>query len=376
MNQNMPMQLPEAVFQFGTGKFLRCFADLFIHEANQTTRPVGRIAVLQSTGTARAKTFHRQGGRYHAAIRGLERGRRIDRTVEVCSVSRALTAAEDWEEVLALGRCESLQAIVSNTTEAGYALEPGDLPDHRPPQSFPAKLLLLLQARYESGGRGVAVLPCELLENNAERLIGLVLDQARSWDLSEDFMSWLREECSWHNTLVDRIVSAPKDDDPLAAADPLFAVAEPFAQWLIEGSPPVPGLVEHPAVQLVEQIAPYHLRKVRILNGAHTALVAKAIPLGITTVREAVSDAEIGRWLNTLLFEEIVPVLEGRTDDPAQFARDTLERFANPFLEHRLADIALHHEVKVKTRLAPTYEEFQRQFGRVPGLLHELLSAP
>lgn len=371
----MPEPLAETVLQFGTGKFLRCFADLFIHEANQGGRPIGRVVALQSTGTDRAAMLNRQGGRYHVAVRGLEQGRRVDRIVRVESIGRALTAAEDWPEVLAAGRCESLRVIVSNTTEAGFALQPEEpLPGNTPPRSFPAKLLWLLQARHASGCGGVTILPCELLDANGERLRDLVLRQARQWRLPEALTDWIRFECSWHNTLVDRIVSAPPADDPLAASDPLFAVAEPFALWLIEGRPGVPGWPGHPAVQLVERLAPYTLRKVRILNGAHTALVAKAQPLGFETVRRAVADPQINAWLRALLFEEIVPTLHGRTEDPEQFARDTLERFANPFLEHRLADIALHHEVKLQTRLLPTRDEFRRRFGRSPQRLETLLS--
>lgn len=365
----------ETVLQFGTGKFLRCFADLFVHEANRTDAPVGQVVVVQSTAAQRAGAFNQQDGRYHVAVRGLEDGHRVDRMIEVDSVSRALAARDHWQQVLDVGRGGSLQAIISNTTEAGFALDPEE-PQHGdgPPRSFPAKLLSVLMARHASGGPGVTVLPCELLDSNADRLLGLVLEQAGRWNLTESVADWIRSECSWHNTLVDRIVSAPSDDDPLTAEDPLFAVAEPFALWLIEGSPALPGLVDHPAVQLVDELGPYALRKVRILNGAHTALVAKAMPAGFQTVRQAVLDPQIGAWLNRLLFEEIVPTLKGRTEGPGQFARDTLQRFANPYLEHRLADIALHHDVKLQTRLAPTVNEFRDRFGRVPELLNALLS--
>jgi tagaturonate reductase len=150
-------------------------------------------------------------------------------------------------------------------------------------------------------------------------------------------------------------------------------VAEPFALWLIEGPAEVRGLVDHPAVECVEDIRPYSLRKVRILNGAHTALVAKAMPAGFETVRAAVEDPEMGTWLKALMFEEIVPTVDDRTEGAEQFARATLERFANPFLEHRLADIALHHETKLQTRLVPTRDEFRTRFGRSPKLLDEVL---
>lgn len=369
----MNADFPEAVLQFGTGKFLRGFADLFVHQANQGEQPAGRVVVLQSTGTETAAAFTRQGCCYHVAIRGLEAGRRVDEVVEVQSVSRALAAARDWDEVLGLATSPSLSTIISNTTEAGYALDDSDAPGDAPPRSFPAKLLRVLEARCEAGLPGLAILPCELLEDNAERLRELVLRQAASWGIAEATTHWLHTSCRWHNTLVDRIVSAPKPDDPLARDDPLLAVAEPFALWLIDGEPDVPGLSGHPAVRAVDALGPYYLRKVRILNGAHTALVAKALPLGFQTVREAVEDPAIGAWLRRLMFEEIVPVVADRTDGAEDFARATLERFANPFLDHRLADIALHHEVKLKTRLAPTYEEYRARFGQAPSLLDELL---
>jgi tagaturonate reductase len=112
---------------------------------------------------------------------------------------------------------------------------------------------------------------------------------------------------------------------------------------------------------------------VRILNGAHTALLIRAWPKGFEIVRDAVNDKELGPWLNDLLVEEIVPVLEGRCDNPSGFAKDVLDRFRNPFLQHRLVDISQHHDAKVKVRLVPSYEEYRTRFGREPARLAELL---
>jgi tagaturonate reductase len=365
----------ETVLQFGTGRFLRAYADLFIHERNESCAAAHGVVAIQSTGSERARQFNASGGSYHVAVRGLTEGRQVDRVVEVRSVRRAISAQEDWQAVLSLARSEPLELIVSNVTEAGYALDPADGLRATPPRSFPAKLTAVLAARFEAGLLGPTILPCELLEQNGERLRGLVLDQAARWGLSRPLIEWIGGACAWRNTLVDRIVSAPRPDDLMAQRDPLFAVAEPFALWLIEGSAPVAGLERHPAVQRVDSLESYYLRKVRILNAAHTALVAKARPLGFETVRQAVLDPGIGRWLERLLFDEIVLTLEGRTDRPEQFARQCLERFANPFLDHRLADIALAHDTKLQTRLAPTFREFQTRFGRVPLLLSEILQA-
>jgi tagaturonate reductase len=112
---------------------------------------------------------------------------------------------------------------------------------------------------------------------------------------------------------------------------------------------------------------------VRILNGGHTALLIRAWPRGFEIVRDAVNDPELGPWLRDLLNEEVVPVLQGRCEDPAGFAREVLDRFRNPFLQHRLADISLHHEAKVNVRLVPTFEEFKVKFGKEPARLAELL---
>ena len=363
------------ILQFGTGKFLRAFADLFVHERNQTAPQQTQVVAIQSTGSDRVTRLVAQQGRYHVALRGLEAGQPVDQVFQVQSIGRALAATEQWAEVLQVGQSERLAAIVSNTTEAGYALDLADrFSFSQPPRSFPAKLLAVLHARFEAGLPGVTILPCELLERNGPRLCELVCEQAERWALPSCLVDWLRSACMWRSTLVDRIVAAPKPDDPLATQDPLFAVAEPFALWLIEGAGVVPVFEGHEAVERVEDLTPYQVRKVRILNGAHTALVAKALPLGFQTVRQAVLDPQIGRWLEQLLFEEVVPTLEGRTDQPAPFARQCLERFANPFIEHRLADIALAHDTKLRTRLLPTYHEFRTRFGRTPRLLAEVLA--
>lgn len=97
--------------------------------------------------------------------------------------------------------------------------------------------------------------------------------------------------------------------------------------------------------------------------------------MGIETVREAVEHPEVGSWLEGLLFEEIVPVLEGRVDDPAGFGRVTLDRFRNPFLEHKLSAIALNQDDKVRVRLMPTYEESRSKFSRAPRLLEGALQS-
>src|SRR5436305_9416876 len=164
--------LPETVLQFGAGNFLRAFADLFLHQANERGQAVGRAVVVQSTGDARANLLNQRGGRYHVVVRGIEDGRTVDRVEEVASISRALFAASQWPDVLAVARSAELRFVVSNTNEAGYALDPADAatppPPDAPPRSFPAKLAAVLHACWAAGRPGLTLMPCELLEDNRQ----------------------------------------------------------------------------------------------------------------------------------------------------------------------------------------------------------------
>jgi tagaturonate reductase len=366
--------LPETILQFGAGRFLRAFADLFVHQANEEGQNVGRIVIVQSTGDDRAAALNRQKGRYHVAVRGYENGAVVDRIEISQSISRALVASSQWDEIRAVARSPQLRVILSNTTESGYNLDPSDKPDDAPPRSYPAKLLAVLRERFEAGLDGLAVVPCELREHNADTLRGLLVQLAGKWKLPQAFTDWMQNKCVWLNTLVDRIVVDPAADHPLRAEDAMLAVCEPYALWAIQEK--TTPFIRHSAIVWTPDVQPYFLRKVRILNGAHTALLIKAWPRGFKTVRDAILDDELGSWLERLLFEEIVPVLQGRVDGPEEFARQVLDRFRNPFFEHQLSSIATHHAAKVQVRLIPTRDEFQAKFGRTPPLLQEVLDAP
>jgi tagaturonate reductase len=376
--------LPETILQFGGGNFLRAFTDFFVHEANQAGQNVGRVVVVQSTEGQRANLLNEQKGCYHVIVRGLENGKPVDRVHRVESVSRALDARSQWNDVLAMAASPELRWIISNTTESGYTLDPADKPTDSPPRSFPAKLLKVLHARFATRGVAPVIIPCELFEKNADKLRGIVGQLARDWQMDTAFIPWLEHDCVWLNTLVDRIVTGKPATPPsqggdtggVATADPLLTVAEPFAFWAVEKGRKPNDFFTHPAILRVDDVMPYTLRKVRILNGGHTALVCKVMgnKLPIATVREAVSHPEVGPWLRRLIFEEIVPTLEGRVDGPRPFAEQVLERFANPFQEHKLTSIAAYHQDKMKLRILPTRAEYLAKFGKAPALLDEVIA--
>jgi tagaturonate reductase len=233
----------------------------------------------------------------------------------------------------------------------------------------------LLKDRFDSRLPGLTIIPCELMEGNAALLRKTLTDLSERWAMPAAFRDWLANECVWLHTLVDRIVSGTPKDHPLLATDPMLIVAEPFAFWALEDHPRAFPFARHPAITRCSDVRPFFLRKVRILNAAHTALLIKAVPRGFAIVRDAVNDPNLGAWLERLLFEEIVPTLDGRVEQGEQFAQQTIERFKNPFLDHKFTDIALHHESKVKIRLAPTADEYRERFGKAPPLLTEVLRA-
>ncbi|MFM7149448.1 MAG: altronate dehydrogenase, partial [Gemmataceae bacterium] len=368
--------LPETVLQFGTGRFMRAFADWYIHQANQGPKPVGRVVLVQSTGESRANDLTRLGGAYHLLIRGMLEGR-IFESVEKCeSVSRALVASTHWNAVLEFAASDDLRVILSNTTEKGYDLDDRDSPKDFPPKSFPTKLLQVLHHRYLSGKGPVTVIPCELRENQADVLRDILTNLSTRWRYSDDYISWMRDNCLWLNNLVDRIVTGTPEFHHLLSQDPMLIACEPYGLWAIQEKPGVDRFIVHPSVIWTPDVTPFFLRKVRILNGGHTALLIKAWPLGFRTVREAVNDSYVGPWLENLLLNEIAPVLEGRVENPTAFAHEVLDRFRNPFIDHKLSDIALHHPTKVEVRLVPSMLEYQEKFGTEPTLLSEVLKMP
>lgn len=366
--------MKETVLQFGAGRFLRAFADRFISQANEAGQDFGRVVIVQSTPGERAELINRQPDGYHVLVRGLEDGKVIDQPYKVRSISRAMVASTEWASVLKFAESPDLRWVISNTTESGYALDASDSASSTPPQSMPAKLTQLLYRRFQGGLPGLGLLPCELFEQNAAKLKALVVTLGRQWSLPDAWFAWLDTQCVWYENLVDCIVTRAPEGHALLANDPLLICAEPYALWAIqkpqrENHP----FVRHPSIQMVDRVEPYYLRKVRILNGLHTAMARKFLPQGFATVRQVMENKESEAWLKALLEEEILPTIAAKVQEGPEFARQVWDRFKNPFQEHRLTDITAHHADKVRVRLATTYQEYVDLFGKKPRYLAEAI---
>ncbi|HEV8214721.1 MAG TPA: tagaturonate reductase, partial [Gemmatimonadaceae bacterium] len=375
------LALPETVVQFGTGAFLRGFADYFIDAANRRGAFLGSIVAVSSTGSARDTILNEQEGLFTLAIQGFEGGAARRRFRVISAVNRALSADDAWDSVLELARDPGIRLIISNTTEVGIALDETDSFDAEPPRSFPGKLARFLYERAVHFDfaieRGVIVLPCELIEDNGTTLGGIVGELARRWKLGDRFVSWLADAVDFRNTLVDRIVpgALPRDEaeriERLAGyRDGMITTCEPYALFAIEGDDTLRarlGFADDARIVVTPDIRPYRERKVRVLNGGHTISVAVALLSGLETVREATEDALVGQFLRRVILDEIVPSLD--VPDAESFAREVLERFANPYIRHSLIDITLHATTKMRVRVIPSILQYTERLGPMPEAL-------
>lgn len=174
----MPQEAPIKVLQFGEGNFLRAFVDNYLDQANELIGWNGKVCMLLPTNRhpSTADQLNAQDCLYTVYTRGKEHDEIIDCTRIVSSVACCLNPykEQDYETMIELAASDSLELIVSNTTEAGIVYDPACGPDDRPPSSFPAKLTQLLHARWLAGGTGLTVLSCELIDNNGDELLLIV----------------------------------------------------------------------------------------------------------------------------------------------------------------------------------------------------------
>jgi tagaturonate reductase len=378
------LELPERAIQFGTGALLRGLVDFFIDQANAHRQFAGRIVMVGTTGSGRDRRLNDQDGLFTLVVQGLVDGVAQRECRVIGSVSRALSATTEWGEVLRVAEGPAVDLIFSNTTEVGIVLDETDASagaEGPVPRSFPAKLALVLlhRARHFAfdPARAPVVIPCELIEDNGDRLRDIVSTLAERWTLEPDFMRWL-SHVAFCNTLVDRIVpGAPSGeqahelDDVLGYDDAMLTVCEPYRLLAIQGDEALRARLafadSDPGVIIAKDIAPYRERKVRLLNGTHTSFVSLALLAGCTTVREAVEHPVIGAFLRMVLFDEIVPSIA--VPGATEFARAVMDRFANPYLQHSLWDITLQGTAKFRVRLVPTILAYARRTGQAPRAL-------
>lgn len=368
--------MKERIIQFGEGNFLRGFVDYFVKKLNDKGLYDGSVVVIKPTNRGNVDKFIAQNCEYNLFLRGLENGKETCEHTKIDVISRIINPYEDWQACLDIARSEDIRFVVSNTTEAGIVFDDTCLFDDKAPVSFPAKLTRMLYERFSAGLDGLVMLPCELIDNNADELKSCVIKYAELWNLSNDFIAWINNNNKFCNTLVDRIVTgfpAEEADDlckQLGYDDKLIDTAEIFHLWVIQGDfeDELPLQKAGFNVHWTDDVKPFKKMKVRILNGAHTSMVCAGILAGIDTVGECMQDVDIYPFMQKCVNDEILKTI-GATDENITFARAVEDRFKNPYIRHLLRSIVLNSVSKFSVRVLPTILEYKEKFGEYPRAL-------
>lgn len=373
-------KLPIKIIQFGEGNFLRAFIGYAFQELNKSVNFNAGIAVVQPIDKGLVKMLNDQDGLYTLFMKGVKKGEEIQEIELINNIVKGVNPYINFNEYISLAKEESLEFIISNTTEAGIAYVASDTLEMQPPSSFPAKLTVLLHERFKhfkgDKNKGLTIIPCELINHNSETLKEIILQYISDWNLGDDFKTWLLESNSFHSTLVDRIVPGyPRAEietynAQLDYEDNLIVSAEAFLLWVIEGGDDLKAKLPFDKttldVKIVNDMQPFRTRKVRVLNGAHTAMVPFSILYGNTTVKESVDNNFTGPFIQKAVFEEISDTLDMDKEELNSFSDEVFDRFRNPFIIHNLSSIALNTVSKFKVRVLPSLLEYVNIHKKLP----------
>lgn len=381
------VERPVKILQFGEGNFLRAFVDWQIDIANEKGVMNAGVAIVQPIIDEQKNVLkmidllHAQDNMYHVYLEGIENKKPAKDIRLVKSVMDSFNPYEDYARYEHYFLSPELEMTVSNTTEAGIRYEEGDDLTACPPKSYPAKMTALLYKRFKhfngDPSKGLCIICCELIENNGSTLREYVLKHAEYNKLGDDFIKWVEENCHFCDTLVDRIVPGfPRENidqikEEIGFDDNLVVKAELYHLWAIGG----------PGYKKVQQVLPldkaglhvvympsikqFRDKKVRILNGSHTGMVPIGLQMGCQTVMDAFNNKAIEKFINTMVAEEVIPMIEEDQAELKSFAAGILERFYNPYIKHMLATISLNSLSKWETRNFPTVLDNWKKAGKV-----------
>ena len=363
------------VLQYGEGNFLRAFVDAYFQTLNEEKLGEYGVHIVKPAHFGSMDKFKKQDNKYHVILRGMEKGKAVERVLPISCVQNASDPFTDDQDYYALAEDSELKIIVSNTTEAGIRFNETDKIEGFAEITYPAKLTKFLYRRYQKGLGGVYLLPVELIDHNADELKRCVDEYIKLWNLPAGFQEWNDTQNYYCNTLVDRIVSGyPKDEQTkthlqnlIGEQDELMTVGEPFGLWVIQEKGDlgsfIPSGFHNVEVILTDDIGYYKKRKVRVLNGSHTNLVATGIWLGEETVYDCMQNEKLLSFVENTLTAEINPFVSSDLQATEKFAKSVKDRFSNPYLNHQLTSIALNSISKWRARNLPSFQDYYAVHG-------------
>jgi fructuronate reductase len=362
------------IVHFGIGAFHRAHQAWYTDRAMDAGEPDWAISGVSLRSAAVAEQLAPQDGLYTLTERAEESCTRV-----IGAVREVLVAGRDREAVIARIAAPECRIVSFTVTEKGYArAADGSLDLELAEASFYPLLSEALARRMADRLSGVTLLCCDNLPDNGRtlaRLLGQWIE-VRAPGLA----GWVERECASPSTMVDRIVPATTASDlddleaRLGLRDEGAVFTEPFSQWVIEDrfAGPRPSW-DKVGAQLVRDVAPYETAKLRMLNGAHSALAYMGLERGHEFVHQAIADPELRALAERLMRQEAATsFVAAPGQDLTGYADALLARFANPALRHRLMQIAMDGSQKIPQRWLETLAYHQRRGGRCPAILEAL----
>lgn len=384
-----PATRPVRVLQFGEGNFLRAFVDWQIDIANEAGVLDTNVAIISPRfdNNFACQLLKEQDGLYHVVLEGIQDGKPAREIRLIKSVVDTVAPDDEYDRYMEYITSPDVRFVISNTTEAGIRYEADDVRADRP-VTFPGKVTNLLWKRFKHFNgdptKGLIFICCELIENNATTLHEYVVRHATEAGLGEDFLRWIDEANIFVDTLVDRIVPGfPRDTiNELKAEvgydDNLLDKGEFYHLWAIGGKGYETVAREFPLdkaglhVLFMPSIKAFRDKKVRILNGSHTGMVPIALQMGCETVMDAFNTPAINKFINDMVQDEVLPMIDEDPEELKAFAAGILERFYNPYIKHYLKSIALNSISKWEARNFPTVLDTYKKKGELAE--HELFT--
>lgn len=346
------------ILHFGIGAFHRAHQAWYTDRAMDAGDKDWLVTGVSLRSRAVADQMNPQDGLYSVT----ERSATGHATRIVGAVRDVLAAAGNEAAVERLIARPNTRIVSFTVTEKGYCRAPGGSLDPALADAGSIFRFLArgLRQRHDAGLGGVTLLSCDNLTGNGAQLsalLGAYLDRH-----DPALRAWFEQECSCPSTMVDRIVPATTDADRAALGESLglrdeaAVMTERFSQWIIEdrfaaGRP----RWELVGAELVADVHPYETAKLRMLNGAHSALAYLGLERGHTYVHEAIADPAIAPLVERLMRQEAAPTIGAAPGQDLQaYAGSLLARFANPALNHRLEQIAMDGSQKLPQRWLET----------------------
>ncbi len=364
------------IVHFGIGAFHRAHQAVYTDAAmNAGERDWGIIGV-SLRNSAVAEQLNPQDGLYSVT----ERSENGDKSRIIGAVQKVFVAADAPDAVVAALASADTHIVSFTITEKGYCRAPDGSLDFTQADERSAYAYLAAAMRQRQAAKlgGLTLLSCDNLASNGAQLA--VLMRAYLQRCAPDLVHWFEDQCSCPSTMVDRIVPATTDNDRqsiaanLGALDQAAVVTEPFTQWVIEDDfvGKRPGW-EIGGAQFTKDVAPFETAKLRMLNGAHSALAYIGLQRGHAFVHQAIADPYIMALANTLMRDEAANSLQTAAgQNLASYADALITRFANPALDHRLIQIAMDGSQKIPQRWLETLAFHQQQGRQCPAILEAI----